>query len=1004
MRPVPDSRVRVPPVRIPFVGRHDQFSTLAAALEAGKKGRGSVHIIAGEGGVGKTRLAEAVAERAGELGFTTVTGRAFQVETGIPYALFADAFVPLLREMLPATLQTMSRGATAELALLFPTLRTEGLPSRTGDAAELKPRLFDAFAQLLFRLSRKQPVLVILENLHWADPSSLDLFHFVARSAAAHPLVLLATYNDAQREGNRGLRAAEQSLVSLGVLARHLLPPLTCDETTEMVVTIFGEPREAIADFVGRVHAWTRGNAFFIEETLKALVRAGRLRREGEHWVGWGTEQLALPDSIRDALLERHDRLSAHAQLVAQIAAVVGAQVPHGLLGRLTGLDGAALLAAVDELRRERVFVELDVPGGPAYVFTHPMLQEMLYAELGRARVQLRHAEIADALERSYGGEALAHAEELAVHFRRADSREQAPRAIRYLTLAGENAMGRGAHREAVESLGAALVLLERTSDRIALVHVLDLLGRARHGMGDYAGAAALWRRTLLLAEAPGEAKHVASLERRLGVAALRLGDFTGALAHHERGLAAALLAKDEPAEAGLHLARSAVMMEIGRGSEAEHEGRLALATAERLGDARLLARVHHVLQELAVWRGPGGAAVEHGNKALDFAAASGDRKTAWQAEWTFAFQAGLTGDSAGTKHHLAEAFRLAEELRSPVMRMWTAEVAIEYRSAIGDWDEALALADRTIEEARAFGQRMLLPRLLVWSSLVYCGRGKFDEAKTRIDEAWHLSGADRADDGEPTNVHTVVPAHVGLAAYHLYRRDYRLALEVGERGLAIADRTGYTVWAVHRLLTLVAEASLWLRDWERTTRYGNRLLAAAELLGHPLARAWSDACFALARWLKGDEAGAISQLRRAAEALEAIPFTEHAARLRRQLALALIDSGDPASAIPELRRIHDVFARLGATLALDDVREMLRELGERPPPRQPSAGSGVGALTGREAEIARLIAARQTNKEVGSTLKISARTVGTHLSNIYAKLGVDSRGALADLVREQGI
>ena len=992
--------------RTPFIGRQRELAALTAALDAARKGKGSVHIVAGEGGVGKTRMTEGLLAKAAERDFVTVLGRAFPVETGIPYAIFGDGFVPVLREMAPATLQTMSRGGMAELALLFPTLRSEGTPlPRSGDAAELKPRLFDAFSQLLIRMAQKAPMLVVLENLHWADPSSLDLFHFLARGAASHPIVLLATYNDAQRESHRGLRAAEQSLLSLGALTRHTLLPLTRDETAQMILAVFHEPADAIGDFADRVHARTRGNPFFIEEVLKALVTAGRLHREGDHWVGWVTEQLALPGSIRDALSLRYDRLSEPAQSVVAISAVVGAQVPHALLGRLTGLDAPTLLTAVDELRRERVFDEIDAPSGPAYVFTHPMLQEMLYAELGRARVRAWHAEIADALDAMYGADALAHADEIAVHFRRAESTPaQSGRAVRYLIAAGEIAIRRGAHREAVESFSAALALIDHGGEQGSLERVLELLGRARHRLGDYAGASALWRRAVTLVRARGDLSRVASLERRLGIAALRMGNSPLASEHHERGLAAARAAKDEGAEASLHLARSAVMMEGGDGAEAERAGRQALVIAERLGDARLLAQVHLALQTIAVWRGPQAAAVEHMERALDLATRLGDLRIAWQAVWVQGYHAGLTGDREETGARVNEAFRLAEELRSPVLRLWTAEVAIEYRSGVGDWDAALALADRSIEEARAFGQRMLLPRLLVLSALVLCGRGELARAKERIDEAWAISGAERAGDGEPTNVYLVVPAHMGLAYYHLYRRDYRLALDIGERGLAIADRTGYSVLSVHRLLPLCAEASLWLRDWERAAHYGTRLREAADRLGHPLARAWSDACFALARMLQGDKAGALEQLRNAADALDAIPFAEHAARLRRKYVDALAISGDVKSAIVELRRIHDVFARLGAKLALDDVREKFREFGVKPPPVTPTVGAGVGALTGREVEIARLVAAGKSNKEVGDALGISARTAGTHLSNIYQKTGVNTRVRLAAIVRDLGL
>jgi DNA-binding CsgD family transcriptional regulator/tetratricopeptide (TPR) repeat protein len=991
--------------RIPLIGRQRELALLTSALDGARKGKGSVHIVAGEGGVGKTRLSEALRERAVEREFTTVLGRAFPVETGIPYAIFGDGFVPLLRAMPPATLQTMSRGAAAELTLLFPTLRTEGTPApRAGEAAELKPRIFDAFSQLLTRLAAKAPMLVVLENLHWADPSSLDLFHFLARGASAQPLVLLATYNDAQRESHRSLRNAEQSLLSLGVLARHTLPPLTRAETTQLVLTAFGETAEAIGDFADRVHERTRGNPFFIEEVLKMLLDSGRLRREGDRWTGWVTEQLALPGNIRDALQVRYDRLSEAAQKVVVVAAVVGAQVPHDLLERLAGLDGQALLTVVDELRKERIFEEIESPDGPAYLFTHPMLQEMLYLELSRARVRALHAEIADALETMYGERALANAEEIAVHLRRAESPAQAERAVRYLTAAGEIAIGRGAHREAVDSLNAALALLDRSGTTAGIEPVLDSLGRARHRLGDYAGASTLWRRAIALAESRGELSRVASLERRLGLAALRLGDFPRALEHHERGLGTARRARDEGVEASLHLARSAVMMEVGDGDEAERGGRKALEIAERLGEPRLLARVHQALQAIAVWRGPQEGALEHGARALEIAAQTGDLRTAWQAEWVLAYHAGLTGDREGTGRRIAEASRLAEELRSPVLRILTAEVTVEYRSGIGEWDAALALADRSIEEARVFGQRLLLPRLLVWSALVLCGRGELEKAKARIDEAWAISGADRAEDGGPLNVHLVVPAHMGLAYYHLYRRDYRLSLEIAERGLAIADRTGYAVWAVHRLLPLAAEASLWLRDWERSDEYGTRLREAADQLGHPLAGAWSDACFALARMLQGDKAGAIEQLRSAADALDAIPFVEHAARLRRKFVDALLDSGDQPTAEAELYRIHGVFARLGAKLSFDEVREKMRDLKMKLPPIKPQGEPGWGDLTPSEARVAKLVAAGKSNREIGEELGSSHRTVGTHLANVYKKLRLRTRGQLAAFMREQGI
>ena len=988
-----------------LVGRAHELTRLTAALDAGRQGRGSAHLVSGEGGIGKSRLTLAVAARARERGFTAITGRAFPVETGIPYALFADGFVPLLREMAPAALQTLTRGAMAELSLLFPTFRVEGADlSRAGDAADLKARLLDTFAQLLARMAQRQPLLLVLENLQWADPSSIDLFHFVARSVHAHPLVVLATHNDAQREANRGLRAAERSLASLGVLERHALAALTPDETEELVLATFGESREAIGDFADRVHARARGNPFFVEETLKALVSSGRIRKEGERWVGWTTEQLAMPDSIRDALSLRYEALSEGAQRLVQVAAAVGTHVPHTLLARLGGLNAADLLARIDELLRDHLFEETEGAAGPAYLFAHPLMQEMLYAELSKARAQRLHGEIAEALETAYGSDALSHAEELAVHFQRADIQAYGARAVRYLVEAGRLALARGADREAAVSLEAARATVEGAADPEARERVHDLLARARMRIGDYGGAAHLIEDALRAAVSRDDAARVATLRRRLGVAVARRGDIPGALVHLAEGLVAAGRAADPVAETSLYLARSSILLDVGRGAEAESDARRALAIAEPLGEVQLLARVHLALQSLGLWQGPSIAAIEHGERALALASQCGDVHAACNARLTLAMHAGLTGDAPGTARHLAEASQLAEEARSPILRLWTAEVMIEYRSGVGEWDGALALADRTIEEARAFSQVMLLPRLLVWSALVHLGRGDFDEAKRRIDEAWELSGADRAEETDAVNVHSVVPAHVGLGYYHLYRKEYRQALQVGERGLAIADRTGYTVWSVYRLLGLVAESSLWLNDWDGALAFSKRLRDAADRMGHPLARAWADATSALEMRFTGDVAGAVTRLRDAAEALEAIPFTEHAARLRRKLVEPLVQLGDTPGAIRELQAVHEVFSRLGARPALDEVREKMRELGARPPAIVSTERAGVGALTAREFDVARLAAAGSANKEIGVALGISKRTVDTHLTNIFKKLDVNSRVALSNHMREHGV
>jgi DNA-binding CsgD family transcriptional regulator len=982
-----------------LIGRAAPLAAIGSALDAAAKKRGSVHVCIGEGGIGKTRVAMAAIELATTRKFTHLIGRAYPVETGVPYALLADACVPLLRTLPTSVIQILSRGGAAELATLFPSWRPDDVAPLTTDASSMKARLHDTFSGFIQRLAAPQPLLLVMENLHWADPSSLELLHFVARQCAPHPLVMLGSWNSERPDALGTLTAIEQSLRSVGVLTTHELEPLTLAETTEFVCRRFDVEAGRAGEAAEWLHRRTGGNPFFIEELIASVVAAGKLGADDAGWHGWADVPRTLPRTIRDALSMRLATLTADARHVATLAAVAGATVPHALLERVTGLDPESLLSALDELLREGIIAESASSEQLAYGFTHPLLQEVVYAARSPARVRQMHARMADALELMYGAAALRHADELAVHFVRAAAHEQSLRAVKYLAAAGASALGRGAAREAVEFLEAALQRAQDVGEPRLIADLQDGAARANLRRGQYARALALWAAARETAADRGDQATIAVLDRRASVAAIRSGDYNAALMHQANGLEAARAVGDERLIAQLQLARSSLLIEIGRGDEAVVAAQAALEVANRLAEPRVLARVHHALQSIAIWRGPSDAAREHGAHSLHFARAAGDRAGEWNAHWSSAMHAGLTGDSAGTVHHLALAHAVVNELRAPLLRIWTAEVEIEYRSGIGEWTEALAVADRAIAEARDFGQYALLPRLLVWSALIRLGRGEFSVANAQIDEAWALSGADRVSTDRPSSVHTVVPAHVGRAAWHMARLEYHEALRVAEAGLAIADRTGYIAWAIHRLMPMAAEASLWIRDWDRAEHYGTRLRAEAERLGHPLGMAWSEACFSLMRMLQGGMAGAIAQLRAASDALDAIPFVEHATRLRRKMVDALTAAGDTPAAIVELKRIHESFAKLGADPALTETRDKLRALGVRPPTRVVEE-NGAGSLTPREVDIARLVADRRSNKQIGVALDISPRTVSTHLSNIFGKLGVDSRGALTDLVR----
>jgi len=983
-----------------IIGRENELALVDSVLKSATLGNGTAMFVSGDGGVGKTRILTAATEKATRDGWNVVLGRAYAVETGIPYAVFSDALLPSLRKMEPGALSVLSRGGTAELAHLFPALSAAG--DRSGahagaDPTELKSRLLWNFSQFLGRFAARQPLCMVLENLQWADASSLELFHFVARQISGHKIALLASYNETERDSNAMLRTTEQSLIKLGVATSCRIGPLSQLDVGEMLRGMFDVDPDTIRHFTALLYGWTRGNPFFVEETLKWLVESGVLEERDGRWTGWDVESLQLPPTVRDAVLSRLGKLSPPARDLANLAAVVGTRVTFPQLVALSPQAESLVADAVDELCAERIIQEVAGPAGPAYDFMHPMMQQVTYSSLGAARTRLLHATVAEALERYYGKRALAHAGELAYHFTHSTS--LAPKAIQYLGEAGRMALETYANREAEGFLGSALAQVDAMDDTtIDRDEIVRNLARARQRLGDYDGALSLWEASRRKATATGDKTGLAVIEHRMGLACYWSGRYEEALGHYAAGLAAVGSSPANPVTMRLHLATGICLQDLGRLDDSKSEMESALRAAEAAESIPLLARAHRVLLLLYAWTGPSDVALFHGRKAVELAESTGDLMLSWTAHWGMGILAGLTSNADGMIHHIRESERLAEKLRSPLLALWSGELSLQYSSTTGDWDAGLARGEQAIELARALRQRTLLPRLLVWTGLIYLWRTELEKAKAYFDEAWRLSGAG-TDKGSRSDVPTVAPAHMGLAAYYLETDNCEEAIRFGEAGMAIADNSGYVAWSLQFLLPVVGEASLWSRDFERAERHSARMRRDANRLGNRLGLAMADACDGMLLLLRdSNPVGAIPLLRSSVKQLESIPNPDSAARVRRVLAWALRDSGDRDGAMHEFRNAHEVFARMGATAALTAVREEIRKMGARPPPR--TLVPGAGGLTGRELEIARMVGRRKSNKDIGAALDISARTVSTHMSNIFIKLGVASRGELADWVR----
>jgi DNA-binding CsgD family transcriptional regulator/tetratricopeptide (TPR) repeat protein len=890
----------------------------------------------------------------------------------------------------------LTRGAEAELEVLFPLLRKGPAPAPSaGRAAESSLQLHWTFAQFLKAVAARGPLLIVLDDLHWADASSLELLHFVARHLGDSPILLIATVNEEERSSHPSLVGVEQSLLGLGAAVSHRLLPLTRANVDELVREAFGIGESVTREFTALLFGWTRGNPYFIEETLKALVDAGRLHHERGQWLGWEMEALELPGSIRDALLLWLARLSPAAREIAEVVGVIGTRTRYETLRAVCPQDEAALVHALEELSRRNVLAENAWEGDLVYDFPHPMVRKIVVGEIGLARQRLLHGRVAVALERAYAGRALEHAEELALHFGRGAVEGGGGKAIRYLAAAGESALARFANREAAAHLAAALERIDAAdpgAEGLDRFRLMEQLARAWQRLGEYERAIALWREARDDAARRGDLAGVASMERRIGLSHFWAGRHVEALGVLDAALAAS--GADLQLQGRIRMARGVCLYMVGKGADARAELDAALGVAEASGDPALLARVHRALLLFHAWAGEPEPAFTHGRKAIALAEQTGNLSVACACHWGMAVVAGLTGRSSECAHHLREGTRLADDLRSPLLRMGFDEIAVEYAFSTGDWDDGIALGEKAIAMARVLHQKTLLPRLLIWTGLIYLGRDERDRARAYLDEAWVLSGA--ADPEHARDMHSVIPAHIGMASYHLAarrarRRDPRRRGGPRARRRHRLHRVGAPPTARGARRSLSAEARpeggpshrQAVAPGGRADRTRARRRVGGLVRGDP----------GLARRRSGQGRAAPARRRRRARGDPVRPRRRaDPPPARRQARRPRRPRGRPARAAPRARRLPEARRPGGAERA----RLQFHEVDARPPSRP--SGPGVEGLTSREVEIIRLIATRRSNKAIGSALGISPRTVTTHLSNIYQKLEISSRGELADL------
>ena len=979
-----------------FVGRADELNRLLRLLERAERGRPALGLIAGDAGVGKTRLLDELAARAGAAGVRVLVGGCMEAgDVGLPYVPFIDAFRDLGTRPGEAEVAAPLAAAVPSLGRLLPELATDAGPAPPpGDGFE-RVQLFDGVLSLLSRLSELAPLLLVIEDLHWADRSTRDLLAFLIRTLRGGRVALVASYRSDELNRRHPLRPLLAELVRVPDLERIDLAPFGRVELAEHLQAVAGQPvPPAVVD---RILARSEGNAFFAEE----LVAAGAIRAD-----------IALPEALADVLLGRIEALPELAQEVLKVAAVAGRRVGHRLLVAASGRPEAEVERGLRDAIAGQVLVARAAT--ESYRFRHALLQEAVYADLLPGERTRLHATYARLLAEAdpEGGDG--SAAELAWHCL---ASHDLPGGLAALVRAADHAATVFAPSEAFRHLTQALELWSQVPDAAAVagvdrVEVLVRAAEAASHSGEFRQAVGLAREAVEAVDEDAEPLRAAVAYDRLSSYLLDVEpDMDLARARAEILAASERAVELVPAEPPTPL-RAMVAAGLARSLmvsrdyvDARRRGEEALAVARAAGSVGDEASALVIVSILELRFGDVAAARELLHAADRAAAAARNRPLELQARHALgAYELDL-GNLAAASAALDQATELAEHsgltwsgygFDSRVLR------CIVHYSA-GTWDEAervAAAADERrpavsaaalyVEVGRgraAAGERLarLAPYRKADQYVAYLAGGceadlaRWQGQPERSSELARETLATQEEAGAPWVLSAIWPAALGLAA---------------EGDLAERARAGGDQAAVKEHLAIGEDLLARAQGALRRARELGRQVG-------PEALAWL--ARAEAEWTRVEGRPDPARWAAAAEAF-GYGYLYEEARCRWRLAEALLGEGDREAAAEAARAAHEIARRLGAGPLLAEVEALARrgrhDLGV-PPPRQPGE---VGGLTPRELEVLRLVAAGRSNGQIAEALFISRKTASVHVSNILAKLGVHTRTEAAAAAHRMGL
>ena len=799
----------------PFVGRGPEFGLLIGLLARLTSGSGHVVLLEGEPGIGKTRLMQELARYCAARDLCTLATNCYEIERAMPYQPVIDLAGKALELASKEALEKLAPVSLAEIAALVPAVAERvAVPSLSADFPEARQaRRFGAMVQLFEALARGRQIVVMIDDLQWADDASAQFVHFLARQASRRSLLLVCAYRD-ELEADERLAALVQGLRRESHTRHVPLARLGESDTAALLERLAhpGLERQGLAE---RLHRETDGNPFFLMSMLQVLAEGGADSRPGG--------EMPLPEALRASVRARLGQVPSDARHTLDVAAVLGRRFDFETLAAVTREPEDRVLAALETLVKRRLLRE--EPEDGFYDFSHDKVREVVYREIGGARRVTLHRAVGEALERHAQGEPEERHARLAEHYERGHAWKKA---LQYLLLAAERSRALFAMRDALHWLDRAVALAEAHPDAVEdQVELYARRGSARAQAGQTEGAVSDIRQVIEAAQARGEREKARDAVIQLGMAYRRADDYERATQCLTQALAESRAMRDERHAADTLYHLGTVAWSNGRNREAIGFHAEAVAICERLGLADLVAvQAYHGRGEAHHNNAEPAAAIVCYERSLELARRIGDKS--YECENLMMVGYSLTGYMGLADYPRARAhFEASLEIARKADLQWHMGPTLlgldHLRACAGEYAEALAGMTKTLRWLESVKQ--IRYQLIAYDLVSHL---LLDSGAARDAAAWCRRGLELARSARITFWCPRLEANLAIARLRLGE------LDVGPELERAADycRQNAEGFQLARCLAGLAELALARGDAAACLDHAAELLALVEPAG----------------------------------------------------------------------------------------------------------------------------------------------------------------------------